>query len=88
MNKFCKYIEDLEHEKNELDRMACDLKNKKTEKNICELIYNNCLSPNTRWSFLAIMAFNFWPPFAGLTYADSYMTEIFDKLVYDGFGYK
>ena len=88
MKKFYKHKEDLQEEKDSLDKIASEVQNKSTEKSLRELIYNNCISPKTRWSFLAMMAFNFWPPFAGLTYADSYMTEIFDKLVYDGFGYK
>ena len=88
MKKFYKHKEDLQEEKDSLDEIASEVQNKSTEKSLRELIYNNCISPKTRWSFLAMMAFNFWPPFAGLTYADSYMTEIFDKLVYDGFGYK
>lgn len=32
--------------------------------------------------------FNFYPPFAGQAYSDAYTTRIFDKLVYDGFGYE
>lgn len=35
-----------------------------------------------------MMAYNFWAPFAGLTYADSYMSVIFDKLVHPGFGFE
>lgn len=88
LKKFHKYKEELYNEMGYLDKMANELENKSTEKSAWELIYNNCINKKTRWSFLAIMAYNFWPPLAGLTYADNYMSIIFDKLNYDGFGYK
>jgi len=52
-----------------------------------DLLKVNCFSKKTRWSFLAVMAFNTYAPFIGQVYSDNYTTSIFDKLVYDGFGF-
>lgn len=86
--KFYKYEEELQYEMDHLDKTVAELDHKSTEKSFWQLIKINCLSKKTRWSFIAVMAFMTWAPMSGLTYAQSYMTTIFDKLVYDGFGYK
>ena len=88
LTKFYKYNDELQNEKDYLDKIAAELENKSTEKSLKELVYNNCISKKTRWSFFAMMAYNFWPTVSGMAYADNYMSVIFDKLVYDGFGYK
>ena len=47
----------------------------------------NCLGKTTRWSFIAVLAYNSFGPLSGQTYADNYISNIFDDLVRPGFGY-
>lgn len=61
---------------------------KSVEKNICDLVYLNCISAKARWSCIAVIAFNSIGPFMGQTFNEVYTTPIFDKLQYDGFGYQ
>lgn len=75
-------------EKSRLATITTELKHKKTEKGLQDLIYTNLIDKNQRYAALACIMFNVYPPFAGQAYSDSYTTRIFDKLVYDGFGYE
>lgn len=84
LTKFNKNYNDIEFERKLLDEATQAGKN--VEKNFCELIKQNCLHPNTRMSFVAVILYNAFIPFAGGVYSSSYTTPIFDKLVGEGFG--
>lgn len=88
MNTFYKNANEIELEKERLEVMTKTLDHKKTEKSLKDLIYINLISRKQRYASLAVIMFNFYPPFAGQAYSDAYTTQIFDQLVYKGFGYE
>lgn len=57
------------------------------ETSLWELIKFNCIDKRTRYSCLAVLTFNIFPPLAGQAYTDNYSTQIFDLLAGKGFGY-
>ena len=88
LNIFYKKNSEIMLEKDRLQTITNELNHKKTEKSLKDLIYKNLINPEQRYAALACILFNFYPPFAGQAYSDVYTTRIFDKLVYDGFGYE
>ena len=87
LKSFYKYTNELESEKKDLESLT-QTQIKLTEKSFKDLIYKNCISREGRYSFFAVTAFMFWNPISGQVYLDSYVSRIFDKFVYDGFGFQ
>lgn len=87
LEKFNKNVNDIVFEKQQLEDAIAD-PNKAVEKGFCDMVKQNCLAADKRWSFIAVIFFNGYSSWVGQVYLESYTTEIYGKLVDDNFGYR
>lgn len=50
-------------------------------------ITSNLCDKRKFWPLMTVLAFQIWPTFSGLCFTEFYSTEIYDTLMYKGFGY-
>jgi MFS family permease len=50
-------------------------------------ITNNLCDRRKFWPLITVIAFQMWPTMSGLCFTEFYSTEIYDNLMYKGFGY-
>ena len=86
LEKFNKNQNDIVFEKKQLEEAVSD-PSKAIEKGFIDMVKQNCLAIDKRWSFIAVIFFNGYSSWVGQVYLESYTSEIYGKLVDDKFGY-
>jgi hypothetical protein len=86
LENFNKNQNDIVFEKKQLEEAVSD-PSKAVEKGFIDMIRQNCLAADKRWSFIAVVFFNGYSSWVGQVYLENYTSEIYGKLVDDKFGY-